>query len=345
MPRTSLHLPRIHALQKAWIAVALIVAVLAAGTLGYMLLEGWSFSDAFFMTIITVATVGYGEVHTLDTSGRWLTIFLILGGMGTLVYSVTHLTAFIVEGEFRTLLRRTRMDKSIEKLSGHFVICGAGRVGRNIAEEFCTMGYPTVVVDRDVDHLVHLEHLANPPFVIVGDATDDEILAKAGVSRAAGFVAALATDSDNLFVVLSVRQLNPDARIIARVNLEEVAPKMLRAGADKTICPAHIGGLRMASELVRPNVVDFLDKMLRERDGKLRVEEARVTVEGELAGKTLQEAQIPKRTGCVVMARRCQSKEFEFNPRADTLLTPGDVLIALGEVSQIRILKELTGEV
>lgn len=343
--RTSLHLPRIHALRKAWVAVGLLVAVLAAGTLGYMLLEGWSFSDAFFMTIITVATVGYGEVHALDTSGRWLTIFLILGGMGTLVYSVTHLTAFIVEGEFRTLLRRNRMDKRIEKISGHYIVCGAGRVGRNIAEELCTMGHPTVVVDRDPDRLAHLDHLSNPPLVVVGDATDDEVLEKAGVHRASGFVAALATDSDNLFVVVSVRQLNPDARIIARVNLEEVAAKMLRAGADKTICPAHIGGLRMASELIRPNVVDFLDKMLRERNGKLRVEEARVTVEGELAGKTLQEAQIPKRTGCVVMARRVSGKEFEFNPRADALLSPGDVLIALGEVAQIRSLKELTGEV
>jgi len=332
-------------LRKVWAAVACLLLVEVVGTLGYMLLEGWDFTDSVYMTIITVASVGFGEVHPLSATGRWFTMGLILGGIGTLLYGVTNLTAFVVEGEFRDLLRRTRMDKNIEKLSGHLVLCGAGRVGRNIAEELCCLGHPLVVVDRNPDHLAHLESLPQPPLIVLGDATDDHVLEQAGVRRASGFIAALATDADNLYIVLSVRQMNPGLRVIARVNDEEVVPKMLRAGADKTVCPSHIGGLRMASELVRPNAVDFLDKMLRERQGQLRVEEARVTESGAVAGKTLAEAHIPKHTGCVVVARRVAGGEFEFNPTADTRLTAGDVIVAIGEVAQIQKLKALTGEV
>lgn len=345
MIRQLLKSRRHPSLRKVWAAMLCLILVQAIGTAGYMILEGWDFTDASFMTVITVASVGYGETHPLDVPGRWFTIFLILGGIGTLLYGVTNLTAFVVEGEFQALLRRSRMDTNIEKLSGHFVVCGAGRVGRNIAEELSVLGYPVVVVDRNPDHLTRLEDLPRTPLFISGDATDDEVLGRAGVERAAGFVAALATDADNLFVVLSVRQLNPSVRIIARVNDPEVTAKMTRAGADKVVCPSYIGGLRMASELVRPNVVDFLDKMLREKDGRLRVEEARVCAGGSATGKTLSEAQIPKHTGCVIVARRHPGGEFEFNPSADTRLDEGDVIVAMGEVSQVRKLKELTGEI
>ncbi len=329
------------AMRKVLIGVGGLVLVYLVGTAGYMALEGWDFTDASYMTVITLATVGYGETHPLGPHGRWFTMGLILGGMGVLIYGVTSLTAFVVEGDLRDLLRRTRMDKHIEKLSGHFVLCGAGRVGRNIAGELCRLGYDVVVVDRNPDHLTQLEALPERPLFLQGDATDDHTLEQAGVRRAAGFVAALATDSDNLYVVLSVRQMNPDIRIIARVNEEEVAPKMARAGADKTVCPSHIGGLRMASELIRPAVVDFLDTMLREREGRLRVEEAPVRAGAALDGVTLAQAQIPRKTGCVVVALRRPEGDFAFNPQADARLSAGDVLIAIGEVEQVRTLKAL----
>ncbi len=344
MLKRLLRRPADPALRKVVIALLCLVLVYVIGTVGYMVMEGWDFTDASYMTIITVATVGYGEVHVLDPQGRWFTIALILGGMGTLVYGATNLTAFVVEGDLRNLLRRSQMDKRIEKLSGHIILCGAGRVGRNIAEEISRMGKDLVVVDTEPEHLAHLEHLPCAPMFVVGNATDDRVLDQAGITKASGFIAALATDSDNLYVVLSARHMNPTLRIIARVNEEEVTPKMLRAGANKAICPSHIGGLRMASELVRPDVVDFLDNMMREKDGRLRVSEAKVTESGSLAGKTLAESHIPKKTGCVVVALKRPSGEFAFNPQASERLVSGDILIVIGEVEQVNILSKLAGE-
>ena len=337
--------PADPALRKVAIALAGLILVYGVGTAGYMMMEGWTFTDASYMTIITVATVGYGEVHSLGPEGRWFTIALLLGGMGTLVYGATNLTAFVVEGDLRNLLRRSQMDKRIEKLSGHIILCGAGRVGRNIAEEICRMGQDIVVIDTDPEHLAYLEHLPCAPMFVVGNATDDHVLEQAGIAKASGFIAALATDSDNLYVVLSARHMNPGLRIVARVNEEEVTAKMLRAGANKAICPSHIGGLRMASELIRPDVVDFLDKMLREKEGKLRVSEAVVAEGGSLAGRTLSEAHIPKKTGCVVVALRRPSGDFAFNPQAHERLVAGDVLIVIGEVEQVNLLSKLAGRV
>lgn len=320
-----------------------LLLVYLAGVLGYMFLYGWSFSDASFMTVITVTSVGFGEVRALDSGGRLFTSLLILAGIGFLTYGITNLTAFLVEGELGDFLRKGRMEKQISHLKGHFVVCGAGRIGCNIVREFRQLGQPVVVVDQDERALAELRETNEGTLTITGNATDDNILKKAGIQGAAGLAAALAHDADNLFVVLSVRQMCPRIRIIARVDNEESAKKMLKAGADKTVYPAHIGGQRMASELLRPTVVDFLDRMTREGNGTLRMEEAMVAPGNPLVGRTLVWAQIPARIGCIVVALRRENGEYVFNPKADTLLQARDTLIVIGEVPKMKALREYTG--
>ncbi|MEJ2367468.1 MAG: potassium channel protein [Acidobacteriota bacterium] len=332
------------ALKKLLAALFALFVVYVVGTVGYMLLEHWNFTDASYMTVITISTVGYAETHPLSPTGRWFTTFLILGGVGVLIYGVTNLAAFIVEGELRALFKRSRMDKRIEKVAGHFILCGAGRVGRNIARELLQMNYSMVILDKDPERLEALEKegLATA-LPLLGDATDDRNLEKAGIKRAAGLVTALLSDSDNLYVVLSARQMNPTLRIIARVTEEELTEKMIRAGADKAVCPSHIGGLRMASELIRPKVIDFLETLFREKDGTLRLEEAVLGAKSKLSGKTLAQVQIPKKTGCVVVALRRRSGAFEFNPSADTRLEEADTLIVIGDAQRVEILRNLAG--
>jgi len=328
-------------LKNIYISLICLFGVLVGGTLGYMIVEDWSFTESLYMTIITVSSVGFKEVRNLDLKGEWFTIILILFGMGTIVYGITNLTAFVVEGDLRKILRKSRMEKNIDKLKDHFILVGIGRVGKNIAYEILRMGYPLVAVDSNEKNLAEFDSSSHNFFTLLGDATSEKTLEKSGVMRAKGFVSALPTDSENLFVVLTARQLNPNLRIIARVNEEENSEKMIRAGADKAVCPAHIGGLRMASELIRPAVVDFIDKMIREKDGKLRVEEAMITSSSPILGKTLMEAQIPKKSGCVVVALRRACGKFEFNPKADTILNNGDAVIVIGEIEKITELKKL----
>lgn len=328
-------------LKNIYISLTLLIGVLVSGTLGYMIIENWSLAESLYMTIITVSSVGFKEVKELDLKGELFTIVLILFGMGTLIYGITNLTAFVVEGDLRKILRKSRMEKNIDKLKDHFILTGLGRVGKNIAYEILRMGYPLVAVDLNENTLTRFDSPSQNFYTLLGDATNEKTLEKAGITKAKGFVSALPTDSENLFVVLTARQLNPDLRIITRVNEEENSVKMIRAGADKAVCPAHIGGLRMASELIRPTVVDFVDKMLKEKEGKLRVEEAVILSSSPLLKKTLREAQIPQKSGCVVVALRRANGKFEFNPKADAVLNYGDAIIVIGEIEKINELKKL----
>ena len=332
------------ALKKLALALGLLVLVYAVGVAGYMVLEGWSFQDASFMTVITLATVGYGEVHPLDAPGRWFTVVLILGGMGTLLYGVSTLTAFVVEGELRDLLWRTKMSKQIEKLAGHYIVCGAGRVGEYILEELEATGRALVLVEKNLAHLADRFKGSSTVLMLEGDPTSDEVLQEAGILRAKGLFAALGTDKDNLFVVLSARGLNPQLRIVARADDEETRPKLMRAGADAVICTSSIGGLRMASEMVRPAVVTFLDEMRSDRESVLRVEEALCRRGSHLDGKSLREAEVARRTGALVVALRRGGKGYEFNPPADRTIQPEDVLVVIGTREQMEALRKLAGE-
>jgi len=320
--------------------------VCLAGTLGYYYLSGGreSLVNCVYMTIITLSSVGYGEIVDLKhlPYGRVFTMVLIVFGMGVMLYAVSTITAFIVEGTLHHVLWRRSMMKLIRKLNHHYVICGAGETALSIIDELLATRRPFVVIENDRERLDHLhENYPRVPFV-EGDAHDDEVLLEAGIDRAAGVIAALPTDKDNLFVTVTARQLNPEVRIVAKGILPNVRQKLLRAGADAVVSPNFIGGMRMVSEMIRPTVVSFLDLMLRDKDRALRVEEATLGADSELVGVTLADADLLHRTRTTVMALRPADTEgFTYNPLPETTLEAGMTLIALGDVDGINQLRRL----
>ncbi|MEI7903975.1 MAG: potassium channel protein [Candidatus Firestonebacteria bacterium] len=314
-----------------------LFCVFAAGVLGYMIIEGWNFLDSIYMTVITLATVGYGETQPLHSSGRIFTIFLILGGMTVVSYGVLTLTSLIAEGELQRLLRRGKMDKEISKLKDHFIVCGVGELGRHIVEELKNTKRQFVIIDRDAEKVKRLA--GEDVLYIEGDATQDATLQQAGVERAGGVYCCLKDDKENLFAVLTARELNPKTRIITKCIEDESEQKFYRAGADKTISTIRIGGLRMASEMMRPTVASFLDLMLRDKKN-IRFEEVLIRADSKVAGKTLAETGLHDKTGAMVVAMKDCKGEYIYNPKGSTLVPAESVLIVLGDVDQVRALSE-----
>jgi voltage-gated potassium channel len=326
---------------RLFYSVILLVGVVIVGTLGYHILEGWPWLDALYMTIITMGTVGYGETHPLDANGRIFTMFLIIASLGIAGYALTTVGTFIVEGELYQVIRGRRMDKRITNLSNHVILCGGGRVGRSVADECHKTRTPFVVIEQDEVALQHVLELDDIPY-LQGDATQDEILLLAGIERAKGLIAALGEDKDNVFIVLSARSLNPRLRIVARATEEKNIGKLRKAGADEVVSPNVIGGLRMASVMLRPTVVNFLDQMLRVTGETLRVEEVHVDKVPGLVGKTLAGADIRQRYGMLVVALRSREGRHQFNPSGQTLLQSGDILIVMGTPEQIAAIHQIS---
>ena len=320
-------------------ALLMLMAVVVTGTLGYYLFFDFSAVDALYMTVITLSTVGYGEVGSLDTGGRLFTVALIVCSLGVVGYSFSSLAAFLMEGELNRIIRGRRMDKRIAGLSGHVILCGGGHTGSAIAEEFVKTEKRFVIVEKDEGTVADLHELGDVLYV-QGDATDDDTLRLAGIERAAGLISSMGEDRDNVFVVLSARALNPKLRIVARVIENENAPKLRKAGADEIVSSDAIGGMRMASLMVRPSVVSFLDHMLRMK-GALRMEEVALDSSSSLADKTLAQAELGRRTGLLVVAIKHVEGEYDFNPGGDTRLDAGDVLIVMGSREQLRSLEKL----
>ena len=318
--------------------------VFAVGVAGYMLLGGlgtgqaWSFLDALYMTVITLATVGYGETHPLGPAGRIFTVFLIIGGMTVVSYGVITITTLIAEGELQRLLRRGRMDKDISKLKDHYIVCGAGELGRHILKELQDTRQPFVLIDKNAETVKKL--YSGEILFIQGDASEDAILQQAGIEKAFGIFCALPEDKDNLFVVLTASELNKHVRIISKRIEDESEQKFFRAGADKTISTNKIGGLRMTSEMLRPTTATFLDFMLRDKKN-IRFEDVEVGSEG-LAGKTLAETCLHDKTGAMVVAIRSKDGEIVYNPKGNTRIDSGSILVALGGVEQIEALRALS---
>lgn len=323
----------------------LFLAVFTAGTVGFMLVEGWSLFDSFYMTVITLATVGYGEVNPLSTPGRWVAIALILGGTGSLAYGLSMVTALIIEGELRNILGKRRMEKVLARMRGHVIVCGMGETGRHVVEEFQKTRQPCVVIESNPGALKHLERLAPVP-VVDGDATDEEVLRRARIEEARGLVTTMPSDKDNLFVILTARGMNPTLRIVSRGIADESHEKLRKAGADAVVSANRIGGLRMASEMIRPNVVSFLDTMLRDSSKvSIRFEEAEVPPASPVAARTLAELELHKRAGLVVIAvRQRATRSFLYNPAASTKIEAGDCLVVCGEPDQLERLRRLLAE-
>lgn len=318
--------------KEAFRILSLLTIILLIGVFGYHVIEGWSLFDALYMTVITLATVGYGETHPLSISGRVFTMFLIMGGMGIILYGVTEITAFLVEGEMTGVLRRRTMNRAIGKISGHYILCGWGNTGHYVLEELIRTRRRCVIVEKDPERVKKLAEMKM--LVIQGDATEDSVLKSAGIERATGLVAALTSDRDNLFIVITARGLNPKLRIISKIEAVNSQQKFLRSGADSAVSAQYIGGLRMASELVRPNTVNFLDSMLRD-NSHLRVEDVQVGSDSKFTGKTLGSCDILSKAGVVLLSLR-QNEAFQFNPPSNTVLKGGDTLVMMGTPEQIK---------
>jgi voltage-gated potassium channel len=323
-------------IESALLALGIITVL---GVLGYMVFEGWSLADAVYMTVITLTTVGYREVRPLDTTGQLWTMALLITGVGTLFYAAVSSVELVVEGTIRGYFGRRRMERAINRLSGHYILCGYGRVGRQVAAEFALDGVSFVVVEQD--HETVEECVEKGYLVLLGEASDD-VLEEAGLRRARGLVAAVDSDADNVFVVLSARKLNPELHIVARASSDESAAKLEIAGADRTLSPYAVGGRRLASLVTQPLVVDFLDIVTRGEEGmEFRLEEFSVPEDSFIADHTIGELRIGERTGAMILATRHREGSFETTPSASDRISGGDTLIVLGTREQVARLERL----
>jgi voltage-gated potassium channel len=324
--------------RRVLIAAGLLASVVAGGTVGYMLIERWRLLDSLYMTVITVATVGFREVRPLSATGQVFTIGLIAAGVGGIAYSIGIIAEFVVEGQFRSIVEGRRMAKRISELENHYVVVGMGRVGSVVCSALRAEGVEFVVVDRcEGCAEVADEH---GWLLLHGDATDEETLVAAGVSRARGLVTALDTDADNLFVALTARGLNPDLYIVARSSSVASEGKILRSGADRVLTPNVIGGRRMAAMLLDPLVSDYLDLVAHSGDLEFRLESLEVTSASQFAGLSIGEGRVHDRTGAFILAI-ARGEQLDTSPKAEAVLAVGDRLVALGTRTQLQALQEL----
>ena len=332
--------------RQLWVLALIVMAVLFVGSLGFHIIGqvnglSWGWFDCFYMTVITVSTVGYGEVLPIrDIPGaRVFTLFLIMFGMGTLLYFAMQVVTVMIES--KSVFERRAMTNTIGKLRDHIIVCGAGTTGVHVIEELHVTKMPFVVIEFDQDRVDWIaSHLKGTFLYIVGDATDDEVLIKAGIKQAKGVVTALSSDKDNLFVTITARHLNAEMRIVSRAREMSAREKIIRAGADTVVSPNHIGGMRMVSEMIRPEVVQFLDLMLRSKDRTLRIEEAIIPDGCHVAGRTLAEAQIRKDTDLLVIAARRIDGTYVYNPGPDFVLHEKTTLILLGPMEDVLKLRK-----
>ena len=337
-------------LRRLLVALLVLVTLVALGATGYFVLGNgrWTFTECAYMTVITLSTVGFGELSQMHEvpGARPLTIALIVSGVGALAYVQGNLTALLVEGVIGQVLRRNRMRNAIAKLSRHVVVAGAGSTGKHVIEELVATGTPFVVIDRDLHHLERLsEDLQKGRMLYVhGDATDDHTLVAAGIERARGVVAALTHDKDNLFVTLSARYLNATARIVSKIVEDQAGAKMIKAGATSVVNPAMIGGRRMASELVRPEVNEFLDQMLRDKTKNLRIEECIVPETSSYVGVSLKDSPIRRETKLLVIAIRDKERTFIYNPDPELIMAGGTTLIVMGDTESVTKLRKILDE-
>jgi voltage-gated potassium channel len=341
-------------LQKRLLAGLLfLVVTVFGGTAGYYAIglkadAPWTLWDCLYMTVITVTTVGFGETLVgMDQVeyARGFTMVLLLFGTGSIVFFASTVTAFIIEGDLRNVLFANKLKKRMRRMKDHIVVCGAGRTGENVIAELIKTGVPVIAIDTNETSLKELaEHNPNAAYsYIVGDATDDDVMAQANLAGARGLVAALSSDKDNLYIVFSSRQENPSLRIVARcIELSHV-DKLKKSGADSVVSPNYIGGLRLVSEMVRPSVVRFLDEMLRDRRAAYRIEEITLGNGTSSLGGSLREARVRERFGMTVLALRAKGAEgWTYNPDAGESISPGMTLVVLGSADQVLQLKSAT---
>jgi voltage-gated potassium channel len=328
--------------KRGLVVLGAIFAVVVVGTVGYALIEGWSLLDSVYMTVITIFTVGFGEVHPLSRAGSVFTLLLIFGGVGTILYGIGTMVEFVVGGQLTGMFRRRVVKRQVDKLQGHYIICGYGRVGESVARQFAAHRATFVIVDSDPESLARAE--ADGFLVVHGDASADEVLQAAGITRAKGLVAAVSSDAGNIFVTLSARVLNPELLIVARAGSEDTLSKLERAGADHVVSPYGIGGKRMATLMLKPLVGDYLEVVTGGGELAFRVEEFELNAQCCAIGRSIEDLGVRKQTGATILAvRHVRTGVFDTNPSPESRLGPGDMIIAIGTPVEITRLEALIG--
>jgi len=307
----------------------MIIILILIGVLGFHIIEGWPFLDCLYMTVITIFTVGFKEVRDLSPTGRIFTIFIILGGVGTAFYLFTRFAEIVYLGGIIKFLRRRKMEKTIKNLKDHYIICGHGRMGSIVRERLEEENLPYVVVDNNEEKLQELKEAHK--FYIHGDASHEETLIQAGIKRAKALVSLLRSDADNLYLVLTVKLINPSLFVLSKALEEEGERKILQIGANKVFSPYKLSGLRIAQMLIRPTVVDFMDLIIRRKELSLFMEEIVVRKDSSLVNRNLAESDIRKKSNVIVVAIKKPGEEIIFNPSPGITIDTGDTLLVLGD--------------
>jgi voltage-gated potassium channel len=318
-------------------AVALLCSITAGGTIGYMLIEGWGAWDAFYMTVITITTVGYREIHDLSWAGQLFTVLLLIGGVGAALYTFTLLATIVVEGGLPKGLQRRREQRMLEALEDHFIVCGYGRIGRVVAQQLQRQRVPFVVIERDSEPLQ--KAVEQGMLAIEGDASREDVLKRVGIDRARGLIAVVGTDAENVYTVMSARVLRPDLFVVGRAETEDATAKLKRAGADRVIAPYQIGAVQIALTALRPAVVDFVEFATSSNNLELAMEEIPIAPESALANQSIVGANLRQRFGVIVVGIQRHDRRMEFNPEPDTAIRPGDTLVVLGRPEPLKALE------
>lgn len=324
--------------RRVWVAIGLLCAVAVYGIAGFMFIEGESFFDALWTTAATMTTVGYILKTPTTTGGKIHALILIAGGVATSAYAFGVIVGAIVEGQITDVVGRKKRMRKLQNLSNHIIVCGAGRVGQQVAHFLAEEKEPFVIIDRNEEVIKKMQNCGF--LALHGDATRDEVLLAAGIERARGLVSALPGDADNVYVTLTGRNLNPEIKIVARCDRPETQKKLIQAGADKVILPSVIGGRRMATAIIRPATVEFVETLIHRRDYELELEEIKVSPRSVLVGKTLKESEIKQKTGTMIVGIK-RGDNFYSNLTADDRIEAEDLLIVIGSQEQLKLLEEM----
>lgn len=312
----------------------MILILITVGVIGFHLIEGWSFLDCLYMTVITIFTVGFKEVKELSPPGQIFTILIILGGVGTAIFAFTKIGEIVFEGGIHKFWRRRKMEKKLGSLEDHYIICGHGRMGRIVRERLEEEKLPFVVIDNNPEKLEDLSQSSRALY-IKGDATQEEVLEKAGIRTAKALAALLPSDADNLYLVLTVRLIHPSLFVLSKAMDEEGEKKILQIGANKVVSPYKLSGLKIAQGLIRPTLVDFMDLIIRRKEIALYMEELVVTKNAKIANRNLRDCDIRRKANVIVVAVKKPGEDIDFNPSPEISLETGDTLLVLGDKQAI----------
>jgi len=324
--------------------MSLLVAIILVGVAGFRIIENYSFSEAIYMTIITVSTVGFNEVRPLSPEGRLFTAFLIIFSFGTFAYAVSSITIYVMDGEYKRYFKDLRVTKQVNKISNHTIICGYGRNGKQAVSELKAHNRKYVVVEFNKELVEELRETHSIPFV-EGDATQEEVLERAGIDRATSLITTLPKDADNLFVVLTAREMNAELLIISRASKDNSDKKLRRAGADNVIMPDKIGGAHMASLVIKPDVIEFMDYVMGQGSSSINLEE--ITFENlpeEFKNKSIKELGIRDKSGANIVGFRTPDGEYIINPSPDTVIMPKAKIFVLGTVEQVNAFRDFASQ-